>query len=105
MQSNLNRLSCSVDLFTLTKKIIFYTNPKEPYILWDGQYERPYWEPHPNFKENLSSVKQAKISTVELGITGAWLKSTALDYAKYGFKEIKSAQYIFPTTIKSTNNI
>lgn len=91
MQNKLERLACSVNLFTLTKKIIFYTNPEEPYILWDGQYERPYWEPYPNYSQILKEIKKADISNVELGITGAWLKSTALEYTEYGLKEVKKA--------------
>lgn len=91
MENNLGRLGCSIGLFALTKKIIFYTNPEEPYILWDGQYERPYWEPRPDFRKDLDSAKQAEISTIELGIDGAWLKSTALDHAKYAFKQVKKA--------------
>lgn len=90
-KNNLSRLGCSVSLLTLTKKIIFYNNPEEPFVLWDGQYERPYWEPHPDFSKKLNGLKQANISTVELCLSGAWLKSTALEYAKYGFKQVLKA--------------
>ena len=61
-KNNLSRLGCSVSLLTLTKKIIFYNNPEEPFVLWDGQYERPYWEPHPDFSKKLNnSHKKVKM--------------------------------------------
>lgn len=84
-------LGYSVSLFTLTKKIIFYHNPEEPYVLWDGQYERPYWEPHPDYEKQLKQIKDAGIETVELGISGCWLKSTAIEYAEYGLEQVKKA--------------
>ena len=84
-------LGSSVSLFTVTKKIIFYHNPEPPFVLWDGQYERPYWEPHPNYTKELQQMKTAGIETVEFGISGCWLKETVLEYAEYGLEEIKKA--------------
>jgi sugar phosphate isomerase/epimerase len=60
-------------------------------VLWDGQYERPYWEPHPNYVKELEQMKTEGVETVELCISGCWLKETVLEYAEYGLEEIKKA--------------
>lgn len=91
--SNFKRLpfGCSISLLTVTKKLLFFYTPEEPYVLWDGQYERPYWEPYPDFPKMLKEMKDAGIETVELGICCAWLKETILQYAEYGLKEVEKA--------------
>ena len=84
-------IGISVSSFTVLKKIIFYYEPEPPYVLWDGQYERPYWGIIPHLKDDLKKIKELGINTVELCACGAWLKETITDNFGEALQMVKDA--------------